>query len=626
MPKQIAGGFRFVTNAPRPSWGSELSGRISTFFTSAAHTTVTGGGRVVLAWRDTQSSGDESALRSEDHNDIAIAWDARLDNAVELRNTLSLTDADAKPRPESTAGLLIASYQRWKRAFLEHLVGDYALALWDSNESELILARDPFGIRPLYYSSTTEELYFSSSLEWLVSVTEKPHRLDDQFVAGFLTYTEESDRTPYTNIRAVRPGSLIIFSPNGFRVETFWTAEPKETIRYKSDADYAEAFVHLFEEGLASRMEVRGPVLAELSGGLDSSSIVCTANRLLARGQVSATSLHTVSFQYDGAPSVDEFRFMELVSRKTDVPNVILRDEHILSPDRMMTLSYAPNPHRWCASTFEQSTKLFHDLGAKILLSGMCGDHVFVNDVSHLSVMSYHLTRGHLGTIHRLAKLSAKYANVSYWHTIWLGAVWPWLPSRVRARLSPKRMRAPAWIDPGFSARTDCTRRGLAEPAFSKWLHPSARHRCSLVQNAVSVASSQYYREQTGVEVAFPYLHLPLVQFLLSIPPDQFFRPHEDRSIQRRAMRNILPEEIRTRTDKKGPSESMLIGFKRHWPQWERVLKSPLTVRLGIVKPEIAAALQRMRFGTLEGSSELLRWLSLEAWLQCISPTKVLAM
>ena len=113
--------------------------------------------------------------------------------------------------------------------------------------------------------------------------------------------------------------------------------------------------------------------------------------------------------------------------------------------------------------------------------------------------------------------------------------------------------------------------------------------------------------------------------FLLNIPPDQFFRPHEDRSIQRRAMLRILPEEIRTRTDKKGPSESMLIGLRRHWAQWESVLKAPVTVRLGIVKPDILEALQRMRFGTLEGSSELLRWLSLEAWLQRISPTKVLA-
>lgn len=120
---------------------------------------------------------------------------------------------------------------------------------------------------------------------------------------------------------------------------------------------------------------------------------------------------------------------------------------------------------------------------------------------------------------HTLGKLSAQYGNVSYWHTIWLGAVWPWLPSGLRARLSPKRMRAPEWIDRNFGLRTDCSRRGLAEPVFSRSLHPSVRHRCSLIHNAVAAAGSQYYREQTGVEVAFPYLHLPLVQFLLNIPP-----------------------------------------------------------------------------------------------------------
>lgn len=90
-------------------------------------------------------------------------------------------------------------------------------------------------------------------------------------------------------------------------------------------------------------------------------------------------------------------------------------------------------------------------------------------------------------------------------------------------------------------------------------------------------------------------------------------------------MQGILPEEVRTRTDKKGPSESMLAGLRRHWADWERVLKAPITVRLGIVKPEISEALQRMRFGALEGSSELLRWLSLETWLQRISLANVVA-
>jgi hypothetical protein len=270
---------------------------------------------------------------------------------------------------------------------------------------------------------------------------------------------------------------------------------------------------------------------------------------------------------------------------------------------------------------------LMADLGAKVLLSRMCGDHVFVHDVSHLSVMSYHLMRGEISTIHKLSALSAKYGNVSYWHTIWLGAVWPWLPSGLRARLSPKRMKLPDWLDPSFSARTDCRQRVLVAPQLPKWQDPSTRHRCSLIQNAVSVAAAQYYRSHTGVNVAFPYLHLPLVQFLLDIPPDQLVRPHEDRSIQRRAMLNILPEEVRTRTDKKGPTESLLRGLREHWGEWGHLLESPITARLGIVKSnDVLNALQKLRFGKQDGSAQLLRWLSLEAWLQQLAPTGLVAL
>jgi asparagine synthase (glutamine-hydrolysing) len=610
-------------------WGRAVADALSTSIGAARSSFVFRSCDAVFVSDDRDLSFDDTASgnRGQGSYNVAVAADARLDNLGQVKSKLRARDEESAPNGAHAGAQLAAAYRAWKGYVVEEIIGDFAIAVWDENERALFLMRDPFGIKPLYYTHVRDEVWFSTELAILLKVTKKPHRLDESFVAGYLTYTEEASRTPYQDIEALRPGTILRVTSSGAQARAFWAPEPRSERRYKSDTEYVEAFLGLFEEAVSTRMAVKGPVVAELSGGLDSSSIVCTASRLVKDRKVPATSLHTVSFLYDGVASVDESAFREAVIDKAGVPNSLLYDDNILSPDYLLASAWIPNPHRMCTAIFDQSVQHMNHLGASVLLSGMCGDHVFLYDVSHLSVMSYHLTRGELSAIHTLALLSAKYGQVSYWHTVWLGAVWPWLPASIRVRLSPKRTRLPGWIDASFARRTECQLRALVDPGLPRWLHPSTRHRCGLVQNAVSVAAAQYYRAQTGVNVAFPYLHLPLVQFLLDIPADQFVRPHEDRSIQRRAMCNILPEAVRTRLDKKGPTESLLRGLRKHWPTWERLLAKPISAQLGIVNGTATAeALRKLRFGTQDATPELLRWVSLEAWLQSLGATGVLAL
>src|SRR5262249_10252256 len=120
--------------------------------------------------------------------------------------------------------------------------------------------------------------------------------LDEQYVAGFLMFGGCPNRTPYKGIYSVPPGHAVCVSSEETSIRRFWAMPTGETIRYRSEHRYEEQLRALFREAVAVRLQTESPVLAELSGGLDSSSVVCMANHLMRSGAARASSLTGVSF------------------------------------------------------------------------------------------------------------------------------------------------------------------------------------------------------------------------------------------------------------------------------------------------------------------------------------------
>src|SRR6185295_13406171 len=120
--------------------------------------------------------------------------------------------------------------------------------------------------------------------------------LDEQYIAGFLIFGACPNRTPYKGIYSVPPGHAVCVSSEGTSIRRFWEMPIGDTIRYQSERRYEEQFRALFREAVAVRLQTDSPVLAELSGGLDSSSVVCMANHLMRSGVVSVARLTGGSF------------------------------------------------------------------------------------------------------------------------------------------------------------------------------------------------------------------------------------------------------------------------------------------------------------------------------------------
>src|SRR5262249_2450955 len=159
----------------------------------------------------------------------------------------------------------------------------------------IVLASDFAGVRPLYYSVQPEGVLWSSRLQSLVDTTGISE-LDEQYVREFLLLGGCPNRTPYKNIYSVPPAHALCISSGTTTVHRFWSLPIGDEVRYRTERQYEEHLRALFREAVAVRLQTEAPVLAELSGGLDSSSVVSMANHLLHNGEARATRLSGVSY------------------------------------------------------------------------------------------------------------------------------------------------------------------------------------------------------------------------------------------------------------------------------------------------------------------------------------------
>ena len=226
-----------------------------------------------------------------------ISFDGRLDNYKELAQELAL------PHSESDSRIVLAAFDRWGQGCFSHLVGDWALALWSGREEALYLARDHAGARTLYFHQQGNSIRWSTYLDtFAAGGTEL--RLADEYVARYLTVSPVRDLTPYDGIFSVPPAHCVIFRKGVMSRYAHWDSTVSSTIRYKSDSEYGSHFLALFQQSVERRTGPGAPILAQLSGGMDSTSIVCMSDHIRRSHDPKAKILDTISFYDDSESSL----------------------------------------------------------------------------------------------------------------------------------------------------------------------------------------------------------------------------------------------------------------------------------------------------------------------------------
>ncbi len=224
-----------------------------------------------------EDEADQQPARSRDGR-LVLVGDLRIDNRAELAPTLGLRDE--LPVPDSA--FVLAAYERWTDAFLDHVVGEFALAIVDQNRGGVLLARDHVGQRPLVIHQRRGVVAFGSTALALTALEGVGHALDVERAAEVLALAYSSERTFVQGVRWLAPGSAIWVSDTGLRRWDWWRPDPEEIVDLGSGAAHERELREAFERAVAALIRSRGRTGAGVSGGLDSTSVAATAARRLA--------------------------------------------------------------------------------------------------------------------------------------------------------------------------------------------------------------------------------------------------------------------------------------------------------------------------------------------------------
>jgi asparagine synthase (glutamine-hydrolysing) len=534
---------------------------------------------------------------------VTIAWDGRLDNRDDLLLQLG-TSSNVHTQDHEVA---CAVFERWGVDGLRRLVGEWSLAIWDRGHRTLHLARDYVGARPLYYYAGDRTVMWSSALGELVERSEQSNALSEVFAAAFMTLRHSSAITPYGSVHAVPGAACMTFAArtgSTGTVSTYWTPNGN-SIRYRDATQYDEHLRLLWSNAVRARLRGSDTTWAQLSGGLDSSAVVCMADALIKGGEVRASRLRTVSHVTLESPEGDERRFIAEVEARTGVRSDILgvEEHHDLIDDSLTWVT------PFCSRGVGLAT-VQHVLrrGGRTLLSGHFGDNVMGCDVDNSVAVWDDVADG---------RWLRAMANLREWSRSTRKPIWE-IASRVAAAGLSRTIAEPA--AEGFDGRSMLTRelqRLVPDRATFDLgsVRPSKRDLAASVVQHAREAQLDIPIQPPGIAFAYPFLDRPLVEFALAIPGEQLSAPGETRALMRRAFDGLVPPRVLRRISKGYYPPSLTRAARSHAAAMRPVDRLEVVQRGWID----GAALDRAIGLLVDGGSagrEVRRVLRLEEWLR----------
>jgi asparagine synthase (glutamine-hydrolysing) len=545
----------------------------------------------------------------------AITWDGRLDNRDELVSECS----DTLTATATDVDIVAAAYEKWGTRSFAKLVGDWALSIWDQHHRSLILAKDPIGTRHLYYSLEKGQVSWSSILDPLVLLAGKTFALHEEYIAGWLSFFPATHLTPYLGIHSVAPSSFALIGPGKHTVHKYWDFAPSKRIRYRTDAEYEEHFRAVFRESVRRRLRSDTPVLAELSGGMDSSSIVCMADTIIASAAAETPRLDTISYYNDSEPNWNERPYFSKVEQRRGRKGI-----HIdVASDR--TFEFEFDVSRFAAAPAsvsrpsEVQTKFATCLasrGYRILLSGVGGDEVTGGVPTAIPELADLLARAQFRALARQLKVWALNKRRPWIHLL-LEMIKQFAPLVLVS--VPEQLRPASWLSQEFVKRNGHALTGYPSRLRLLGPRPSFQENLMTLNGLQRQLACSPLVSEPRYDTLYPYLDRMLLEFLFAVPREQVIRPGQRRSLMRRALLGIVPDELLNRKRKAYVVRSPMAALSRAWPTLTASGPQMISTAMGIIDPRcFSEALTRGRQGQQIPLVLLARTLALEAWLQTL--------
>jgi asparagine synthase (glutamine-hydrolysing) len=610
------GIWNFEGQPPAPDYIEKVSATLAPYGPDSNESYSKDGVRILYrAFHTTKESHRETQPHISSSGTI-ITWDGHLDNRAELISELR----DSLAYDSTDVAIVAAAYERWGEYCFAKLIGDWALSIWSAIHSSLILAKDPIGTHHLYYSFDDNQVTWSTILDPLVRFAGKTFALNEEYIAGWFSMFPAVDLTPCVGIHSVSPSSSVLFQPGKRTISKYWDFNPSREIRYRTDAEYEEHFRVVFAKAVQRKLRSDRPVLAELSGGRDSSSIVCMADNVIGRAAAETPRLDTISYYDDSEPNWNERPYFTKVEEKRgrtgwhvnvgaqDLEKIV-QQLPLVSPHKR----FVPTPG-YDGCTSPQMRMCMTSQGNRVVLSGIAGDEVMGGVPTPAPELQNLLARAQFGVFAHQLKVWALEKRKPWFYLFWEAGRGFFPPALVGV---PKRMRPAPWLRPNFVKRHWVALTGY--PSRTKLFGPLP----SFQENVGTLDALRRQLARTALpfeppfEKRYPYLDRGLLEFMFAIPREQLVRPTQRRSLMRRALVGIVPNEILNRKGKAFVVRAPMVAISNNWAHFAEMTQNMVSNALGIVDPErLSKALQEVRRTEEVPMIALRRSLCLEEWLR----------
>jgi asparagine synthase (glutamine-hydrolysing) len=608
------GRWNFEGQPPSPDYIERVSAALAPYGPDTNESYSKGGLRILYRAFHTTKESYREKQPGISPSGAVITWDGRLDNRADLisdlRDFVSVNSTDL--------AIVSAAYDKWGANCLAKLVGDWALSIWNPAHHSLLLAKDPIGTKHLYYSMEIYQVSWSTILDPLVLFAGKTFSICEEYIAGWLSFFPATHLAPYVGIHSVPPASSVLIRPGRRTVSKYWDFDPKKRICYRSDGEYEEHFRGIFAEAVRRRLRSESPVLAELSGGMDSSSIVCMADTITTHGGAETPRLDTVSYYNDSEPNWNERPYFTVVEAKRGRIGChidLTKQEQpylaLSSPDFAAT----PSCSRDLSSESEKKyAECLLSQGNRVVLSGIGGDEVLGGVPTPTPELQELLVEGHFKQLVHQLKVWALNKRKP-WLYLLFDAAREFLPSRPVG--VPKHRRPATWLNIDFVKRNRDALYGYearmklfgAPPTFQGNISTLAVLQRQL--GCTPLTSAPTYERR------YPYLDRDLLEFLYAVPREQLVRPGQRRSLMRRALVGITPDELLNRKRKAFVSRARLVAIAADWPRYAEMTQHMASSSLGIVEArKFLEVLQKARRGEAVPTVILMRTIIVEGWLR----------
>ncbi len=503
-----------------------------------------------------------------EENDLVITADARIDNRDELSKELGLKDEE----DVSDSYFILKAYEMWGKDCPDKLLGDFAFAIWDKTQEKLFCARDHMGVKPFYYYLHDDAFFFATEIKALFSNNLVRKKLNEQKIALYLVDIRDKKFTFFDDIFCLEAAHSLTLSSNESKIRIYWELDRDYKIHMDSEEDYIKAFNEIFTEAVSCRLRSAFPIGFELSGGLDSSSIVCMAKKILSNNNnFQLNDLKTYSIFYDGFPEADESYYIEKVIETGGIkPHFVLAGNKGLLDKMDEILWHVEQPFftPFMSYIWDFYKKMNKD-NVRVVLGGYGSDEI-------LGVGNYYLRElivtfqwnKLMNEIKGIVKLSATTYSI-----LFKKIIFSLIPMFIKNKMRGKNIKG------GFIPRAHILNKKLinklggyenfkrfhrsyrgdlyGEIKPKEYQHMSINAITHNRYTAITTVSNSAFR----IEPRFPFLDKRIIEFCYAIPTEMIIKSGWTKYILRVGMADIIPNEIQYRTTKGATDEVLYKNF-----------------------------------------------------------------